>query len=218
MLTEEEILLSQVDGADWLRASDAGVFAAARVIARRLDRAREDFNDGAIDNTEATQVEYLRIHLVACLNSLGFTPEANKEIKALGTPVGEPFTFDPEAPFSLYQCVEDAIGAMPWLTRYDRSLKNAALNYAARIDYATYEFMNGLTHSTQYKAALFLVSHLHKVLTRLGGTPESRMKITGNSDGAKITPMDELRKKRLERQKKHPPKLRAAEMRAYKRG
>lgn len=217
-LSEERTLLAQAADADWLCQSDRAMLGLGRVYAKRLDRALDDFKDGAIDNTEVSQTEYMRPHLVVVLQRLGFTPLDLQEIREMGSPVGERLVvpnIDDE--FSLRAEVDIAVAAMGWRTRYDRVLINAACRYADRIDYATKEFYEGYINTTQYGKSLYLGPHLQNVLTRLGGAPLTRMKITGSQDTGKVTPIDELRRKRRERQAQSRPKLLVDEKRALKR-
>lgn len=200
MPTLEQMILDAGQSAEWLRASDQAVIRLASIYARRVDKARADFLDGAIDNTQFSQATYIQTHIKACLKNLGFSPETRKELLATtALPGSEPVRSDAE---TLVDALEIAFANMPWLTQFDRAQKRIALDYAERIDYATREFYEDeLISSTEYNKSLYLGPHLLNTLRDLGGTPAGREAIIGSEDSNEALPLDELKRKRLQKQR-----------------
>lgn len=211
-MSEEKLLIETVSKAGWLRASDSSLVALARVYAKRLDRNAEDFSDLVISATDASQAEYIRPHLSGALRLLGFDPQEQRKYVDVVQP-GPGVWVQPGWP-NLEEAVDHSLENMPWLTEFDQPLADTVRKYAYRIDYATQEFYNGEINSTQYNKSLYLGPHLMNVIGRIGGCPETRLEITKDLNPREADPIDELRKKRLERQNRRKPRLTAAEKRA----
>lgn len=194
----EEAVLKAVEDADWLQDTDSAAVSLALVVSWWLDYSDELHEGGHLTLEEWSGVGYLTSVLSPVMKALGFSPADRKEIAKIAKTPGAGGCGGGRD--GLLRSFDSSVAVMHWKTDFDEPYIRSTRKSIENIDVLIQDYEPGGVAPRDVTKVLYQVRNILKSLSDLGLTPEGRKAVIGDVKDESVSPLDELKRRRMARQ------------------